>query len=173
MPAGEQWTEHALRVLAAQGHRAGGARRAVVEFLGSHGGCVTAEEVVANLRDDERRAGPASVYRALNLLSDLGLLHRATVGDAPVRYDLVLPGSHHHHHIVCERCGRTVTFEDPKLEAAIDEVSARVGYVVDSHDVTLRGACSDCAETPARALERGAPERGWREGGRPRVPAPG
>jgi Fur family ferric uptake transcriptional regulator len=146
MTTGEQWTDHALRVLAAHGYRAGGARSAVVEFLGRRGGCVTADDVVARLRDDDRRAGPASVYRALNLLSDLGLVHRAAIGDAPVRFDLVHPGSGHHHHIVCERCGRTVTFEDPKLEAAIDAVSARVGYVVDSHDVTLRGACSDCAE---------------------------
>ena len=147
MAADKQWAEHALRVLAGHGHRSGGARSAVVEFLGRRGGCLTADEVVASLRADERRVGAASVYRALNLLSDLGLLHRAAIGDAPVRYDLVHPGSeHHHHHIVCERCGRTVTFEDPGLEAAIDEVSARVGYVVDSHDVTLRGACSECAE---------------------------
>jgi Fur family transcriptional regulator, ferric uptake regulator len=146
MTSGEQWAEHALDVLAVHGYRAGGARSAVVEFLGRRGGCLTAEEVVADLRREHRSAGAASVYRALNLLSELGLLHRASIGDAPVRYDLVHPGmKHHHHHIICEHCGRTVTFEDAGLEAAIDDVSARVGYVVDSHDVTLRGACSECA----------------------------
>jgi Fur family transcriptional regulator, ferric uptake regulator len=150
----EPWTEHALDLLARRGYRAGGARSAVVEFLGREGGCLTADEVVARLRDDRHRAGAASVYRALNLLSDLGLLHRAAVGDSPVRYELVHPDEEHHHHLVCERCGRTVTFQDHKLEAAIDEVSERVGYVVDSHDVTLRGACSECAgaaNRPARA----------------------
>lgn len=149
MNQGDGWTEHALRVLAGHGYRAGGARSAVVEFLGREGGCLTADEVVARLRDEGRRAGPASVYRALNLLSDLGLLHRAAVGDAAVRYDLVDPGEEHHHHLVCERCGRTVTFTDRNLEAAIDDVSARVGYVVDSHDVTLRGACSECGGVAA------------------------
>jgi Fur family ferric uptake transcriptional regulator len=150
MSSPERWSDHALRVLAAKGHRAGGARSAVVEFLGRRGGCLTADEVVAGIRDEDRPAGPASVYRALNLLSDLGLLHRAAIGDGPVRYDLVHPDSGHHHHVVCERCGRTVTFEDPKLEAAIDAVSSRVGYVVDSHDVTLRGACADCAAPEQR-----------------------
>lgn len=146
MSSGAEWAEHALYVLGSHGYRAGGARSAVVEFLGRRGGCLTAEEVVDDLRHEDRRAGAASVYRALNLLSELGLLHRAAIGDAPVRYDLVHPGTtHHHHHIVCERCGRTVTFEDAELEAAIDAVSARVGCVVDSHDVTLRGACADCA----------------------------
>lgn len=160
MASGEQWSEHAMRALAVHGYRAGGARRAVVEVLGREGGCLTAEEVVARLRDEDRRAGPASVYRALGVLSDLGLLHRAAIGEAPVRYELVHPGTkHHHHHIVCERCGRTVTFEDAGLEAAIDEVSARVGYVVDSHDVTLRGACSDCARGN-RAVPEPAQARG-------------
>jgi Fur family ferric uptake transcriptional regulator len=145
------WIQHALDTLASHGYRAGGARSAVVESLGRAGGCVTAEQVAAQLREDGGRAGPASVYRALNLLSELGLVHRAAVGEAPVRYDLVDPdGEHdHHHHIVCERCGRTVTFTDPELEAAIGAVSERVGYVVASHDVTLRGACADCAARAA------------------------
>lgn len=156
MPTTGPWIDNARAVLAGRGYRAGGARSAVVESLGRAGGCLTADEVVARLREEGGRAGPASVYRALNLLSELGLLHRATVGDAPVRYDLVDPGGEHdhHHHIVCERCGRTVTFADPELEQAIDAVSERVGYVVDSHDVTLRGSCAECA-----AGGRGAPSR--------------
>lgn len=147
----EPWTTHAREVLARRGHRAGGARSAVVDFLGREGGCLTADEVVAGLRAEGGRAGPASVYRALGLLSDLGLLHRAGVGDSPLRYELVHPDEEHHHHLICERCGQTVTFTDPRLEAAIDAVSERVGYVVDSHDVTLRGACSECAGAPRAA----------------------
>lgn len=153
MPASDAWSDHALSVLAEHGYRAGGARSAVVEYLGRVGGCLTADEVAAGLRDEGRRAGPASVYRALSLLSDLGLVHRAALGDAPIRYDLVDPGAEHHHHLVCERCGRTVTFADANLEAAIEEVSERVGYVVDSHDVTLRGTCGDCG---ARGTASGA-----------------
>jgi len=156
MPAGDAWIDHALSVLAEHGHRSGGARSAVVEHLGREGGCLTAEEVATGLRQEGRQAGSASVYRALNLLSDLGLLHRAALGDAPIRYDLVDPGTEHHHHLVCERCGRTVMFADANLEAAIDAVSERVGYVVDSHDVTLRGPCGDCA---ARGERRPAPPR--------------
>ena len=87
----DPWTEHAHEMLARHGHRAGGARSAVVDFLGREGGCLTADEVVARLRAQGGQAGPASVYRALNLLSELGLLHRAGVGDSPVRYELVHP----------------------------------------------------------------------------------
>jgi Fur family ferric uptake transcriptional regulator len=150
------WTEHALRVLGSRGFRAGGARSAVVDFLGRAGGCLTADEVVAGVRGEGGRAGPASVYRALNLLSELDLLHRAGVGEGPPRYELVHPDDEHHHHIVCERCGRTVAFQDRDLEAAIEGLSERVGYVVASHDVTLRGACASCAASALQAARASA-----------------
>ena len=157
MPARDAWIDHALAVLGEHGYRAGGARSAVIEHLGGVGGCLTAEEVATGLRQKGRQAGAASVYRALSLLSDLGLLHRAAVGDAPIRYDLVDPGAEHHHHVVCERCGRTVTFADAELEAAIEHVSERVGYVVDSHDVTLRGKCGECAALEAPGAQARPP----------------
>ena len=47
--------------------------------------------------------------------------------------------------LVCSSCGRVDTFEDPALEAAIEALSARVGYRVAEHDVVLRGACDSCA----------------------------
>jgi len=46
---------------------------------------------------------------------------------------------------VCDRCGKVTQFEDPALEAAIDQVAARLDYQVGAHDVVLRGACPDCA----------------------------
>ncbi len=142
---GESWTEHALAVLARRRYRAGEARSAVVELLGRHGGCLTADEVAGRLREDGRQVGAASVYRALGLLTDLGLLQRAPLGDGPVRYELVRPDADHHHHLVCDRCGRTSTFEDTTLEEAIEGLAERVDYAVEAHDVTLRGACPQCA----------------------------
>ncbi len=134
-------------MLARERYRAGEARSAVVELLGREGGCLTADEVAERLREDGRRVGTASVYRALGLLADLGLIQRAPLGEGPVRYELVRPHAGHHHHLVCDRCGRTQTFEDPKLEAAIDQLAERVEYAVEAHDVTLRGACPQCAST--------------------------
>jgi Fur family ferric uptake transcriptional regulator len=56
----------------------------------------------------------------------------------------VHPSGHHHHHLVCDRCGRLVAFDDPGLERAIDELSDRLGVTIESHDVLLRGACRRC-----------------------------
>ena len=138
------WAEHALRVLREGGYRAGEARRAVVEQVAAQGGCVDAERIDAGLRKRGRRVGTASVYRALGLLSELGLLRRVSLGEGPAIYELVGPGDHHHHHLVCERCGSTTPFEDERLEAAIARLGERLPHSVTSHEVTLHGTCARC-----------------------------
>jgi Fur family ferric uptake transcriptional regulator len=138
------WAQAALAQLATRGYRAGGARTAVIELLAEQGGCMDAEDVVEKLRGRGRTVGTASVYRALGLLSELGLLHKVALAGAPARFELVLPGGEHHHHLVCDRCGRTVAFSDERLEAAIRALSERTSFEVQAHDITLQGLCESC-----------------------------
>jgi Fur family ferric uptake transcriptional regulator len=138
------WAEVALGELARSGHRAGGARTAVIELLAAEGGCIDAEQVGARLQEQGRSVGTASVYRALGLLAELGLLRKVAVAGAPVRFELVHPDGHHHHHIVCDGCGRTVAFTDEALERAIHDVSRRASFDVRGHEITLHGICEAC-----------------------------
>ena len=138
------WAEHARATLAERGYRAGGARTAVIELLAAEGGCIEAEQVDGRLRELGRKVGTASVYRALALLTELGLLHKVALPDSPVRFELVLAGGEHHHHIVCEQCGRTVAFTDQALEEAVHSISDRTSFRVAAHDVTLHGTCDAC-----------------------------
>jgi Fur family ferric uptake transcriptional regulator len=138
------WTESALSRLRASSGRSGGARRAVVELLGRQGCCLSAQEVHDRLRATGPRVGIASVYRALEGLDGLGLVQRVDLGDGIARFEPALPGGDHHHHLVCDDCGKVEPFEDPTLEAAIERVADGRGYTVAAHDVVLRGACQDC-----------------------------
>src|SRR5690242_10874442 len=124
------WTEHATAALADQGHRAGGARLAVIDALGRLGGCLDADELVSALHRGGNKVGVASVYRALGLLVDLGLLQRVPVAGGSARYELVGPGGDHHHHLVCDDCGATAPFEDDALERAIGRISKQTSYAV-------------------------------------------
>ena len=140
----EAWAESAREQLTAHGYKAGGARMAVVELLGSEGGCLEAEEVAGRLRELGKTVGTASVYRALALLAELRLLHKVALPGAPARFELILPHGEHHHHIVCDRCGRTAAFSDDELETAVAAISRRTAFEVQAHDVTLHGLCEDC-----------------------------
>jgi Fur family transcriptional regulator, ferric uptake regulator len=139
------WVEHAEHTLQQAGYRRGGARRAVLELLASQRCSMTARDVEERLRSEGREVGRASVYRALEQLDELRLVQRLEVGQGMARYEPLLPGGDHHHHMVCDRCGRVTPFEDSELEAAIEALARRTrGFQVDEHDVVLHGACARC-----------------------------
>jgi len=140
----DDWVEHAQERLARSGYHRGGARRAVIELLGRQKCALTAHEIDERLRDEGRAVGRASVYRALEQLTELHLVTRLEIGQDAARYEPVRPGGEHHHHLVCDRCGRVTPFEDRALETAIDRVSRRVRFDVGDHDVVLHGACERC-----------------------------
>ena len=106
---------------------------------------MSAQEIFDSLRRARRPVAIASVYRALETLTDLRLLKRIDAGDGIARYEPARPDGDHHHHLVCRDCGKVEAFADPRLERAIDKVAGVLGYDVDEHEVVLTGACSDCA----------------------------
>ncbi len=138
------WATHAAGRVAQAGHRAGGARTAVIESLAGQGCCRSAQEIFDQLRSDGRRVGIASVYRVLDLLVSLGLVQRLDLGGGISRYEPALPGGEHHHHLVCVDCGEVHPFADPRLEHALDQTAAASDFTVEGHDVVLRGRCPDC-----------------------------
>jgi Fur family ferric uptake transcriptional regulator len=132
------------------GHRTGGARRSVVELLAGERCCLTAQEIADRLREQGEGVGIASVYRALDLLHGFGLVQRVEIGAGGTRYEAVTPGGEHHHHVVCDSCGRISAFEDAGLERAIDRLAGRLGHSVSAHDVLIHGECSRCERAGAR-----------------------
>jgi Fur family ferric uptake transcriptional regulator len=138
------WREQTERRLRDAGYRRGGAREAVVELLSRQRCALSAQEIDDRLRTARRSVGRASVYRALEQLTELKLVGRVDVGDGVARYEPSLPGGDHHHHVVCDRCGRLEAFEDEELERAIRHLAGRLRFDIDEHDVTLRGACPGC-----------------------------
>jgi Fur family ferric uptake transcriptional regulator len=138
------WNEHVHAVLSQAGLKRGGARERVIELLASKSCALSAVEIEDELRAGGRPTGRASIYRVLDLLVEHGLAERLEVGDGQARFERSHPGGEHHHHLVCDRCGRLVAFDDPGLERAIDRLSDRLGVRIDSHDVLLHGACERC-----------------------------
>lgn len=141
------WEERALAELRSTTGRSGGARRDVVAFLDRQSCCLSAQEIHEGLRTAGTRVGIASVYRTLEGLSALDLVLRVDLGDGVARFEPARAAGAHHHHLVCDDCGKVEPFEDAALESAIESVAVGHGYAVVAHDVVLRGACEDCASS--------------------------
>lgn len=136
-----KWAEHAIARLGEAGYRAGGSRRRVVELLARESCAVTALEIDRRLEE----VGRASVYRTLEQLEHLRLVQRVEIGGDAAGYERVDPDLHHHH-LVCEECGRLAPFASDELERAIEAISRQSDFAVAAHDVVLRGTCPTCSE---------------------------
>ena len=139
------WTERTLEALRGDGRRNGTARRAVVELLGRQDCCLTAQQIFDELRGEGRRVGIASVYRSLEQLTRDGFVQRIDIGAGIARFEPAHADGEHHHHLVCDDCGKVEAFADEQLETALRRVEGKTGYSVAGHDVVLRGACRECA----------------------------
>jgi Fur family ferric uptake transcriptional regulator len=133
------WADEAVARLDEAGYRSGAARRRVVELLASERCALTALEIDRRLES----VGRASVYRTLDQLERLRLVQRVEIGGGAAGYERTDPGGHHHH-IVCEGCGRLAPFSSPALEREIEAISRRAEFEISNHDVVLRGLCPSC-----------------------------
>lgn len=145
------WARHCDAAMRDAGLRSGGARQAVVDLLARQDCCLSAQEIRDALAAQPGPTpGMASVYRALDTLTDLHLVHKVDLGDAAAKFEPAHPGGDHHHHAVCRECGAVMRIEDDALERALHAVADRIAFHVDGHDITLHGRCRSCARA-ARA----------------------
>ncbi len=135
----DEWRDHADRRLREAGLRASAGRTAVVELLARRECLASAQELARELSDRGGAGSQATVYRALDTLHGLGLVHRVDSGDGVARFEPADPTGEHHHHLVLEDTGEVVSFADAELEAAIEGIGRRLGIEMTGHDVILRG----------------------------------
>jgi Fur family ferric uptake transcriptional regulator len=139
------WAEQAARALTHAGFRRGGARGAILELLDEQECALSAVEIQQALSNRRREVSRASVYRVMEELELLGVLQRVEIGQGMVRYEPVRHGPGHHHHLVCDQCGRLEPFTDEGLERAISRLSDRLPLRVSEHEIVIHGACRACA----------------------------
>jgi Fur family ferric uptake transcriptional regulator len=89
--------------------------------------------------------GLVSVYRTLDLLSELDLVRRVHGQDGCHGYVLASPG--HHHHLICRKCGKAVEFTGSgDLSDFIERIEKKTGFAIDEHILQLYGLCPQCQE---------------------------
>lgn len=113
-------------------------------MLGRQNCCLSAQEISQELHESGRDVGIASIYRALELLHTIGLVQRVEFGEGVARYEPVAPGGEHHHHAVCDSCGRVTPFEDDLLEKQLERLAGNLKHSMSGHDLVIHGECSRC-----------------------------
>lgn len=135
--------------LAARGLRLTRQRRAVVEALATAPSSVSPLQVYDAARGACPELGLTTVYRTLELLSDIGALRRVHGHDHCEAF--VPAGAAHGHTVVCAECGRVTEFTDCDMQAVVAAATRQTGYRITDHFLQLSGVCEECGRRPQAA----------------------
>lgn len=133
--------------LAKESHRLTPQREAVVDVLIKNADDhLSAEEIFMHTRELYAEIGLATVYRNLELLEKLGLIHRFDYGDGQNRYEIRLGAEedHYHHHLICQKCGSIGEFHSDLLETIEKRIQEETGFEVTDHCLRFFGLCKHC-----------------------------
>ncbi|MGH3414202.1 MAG: Fur family transcriptional regulator [Marmoricola sp.] len=103
----------------------------------------TPDEVYAEVRQHSSSINLSTVYRTLELLDEIGLIHHAHLSDRAPTYHAA--SGHEHAHLVCRGCRRVISLDREEAEAALGEVAAQHDFRPDYGHLTVFGLCADCA----------------------------
>ncbi|HYQ81163.1 MAG TPA: Fur family transcriptional regulator [Anaeromyxobacteraceae bacterium] len=160
-PGAERALDQFGRFLSERSLRLTAARTAIVEAALERRGHFPIEDLVADLRRRGIRGSKATVYRALPLLTEAGIIQPAVISGDVKKYETAF-GREHHDHLVCRVCGEVVEFEFEAFEILQREIAAKYGFTLEGHLHQLWGRCRDC-QARARAAHpsgsSGPPER--------------
>ena len=120
-------------------------RESIKNFLVTRYDHPTAETVYLNIRREFPNISLGTVYRNLNLLVEMGLLHRIYTGMGADRFDAVVTA---HPHLICSSCGGVFDLECQveRETAQLKQAFERSGATIDEVQVRAWGICDRCKQ---------------------------
>lgn len=102
-----------------------------------------ADQFAADLSVSGVKVSRATVYRTLDILNDMNIVHKSTLGHKHQHYENMVDRKHHDH-LVCINCDKIVEFMEPRIEELQDEVCRKHGFEIKDHSLQLFGICPEC-----------------------------
>lgn len=131
-----------VELLHRRGQRATPQRLVILRELRRRGRHATADEIRGAVRDELPGTSTPTVYAALELLVDLGLVRRIDAGSGAALYDA---RTEPHQHTVCRRCGRVDDLDGEINTTSLAQTAVRAGFRAQAVEVVVSGLCAECA----------------------------
>ncbi|MBF0252725.1 MAG: transcriptional repressor [Candidatus Omnitrophica bacterium] len=127
-----------------------GAREVVLSVLKKGAKLLKADDVYSEAKKLYPGIGMATIYRALDILSENGIIGKKDFGDGSRRYEYTEENKSTSCHIVCESCGKIIRYDELSKEEKefIDNMGktlmGKVGFNARSSEIRLNGICENC-----------------------------
>jgi Fur family ferric uptake transcriptional regulator len=104
---------------------------------------LSTEKLYRLVKEQDPTIGYTTVYRALKLFVECGVAAEIEFRDGITRYEHRL-NRRNHHHLVCTRCGNSVEFFSPEVEAVEQRIGQEFQFAVTGHSFQIYGICHAC-----------------------------
>ncbi len=147
-------TQEMQQILRARGYKLTPQRLTVIEVLRESEEHLSPAQVHERARALHPHLGLTTVYRTLELLTELGCARRVHLEEGCNGY--ALSDSGHKHYLVCRQCNQVVEFVgcDPMINDFIAEVSHNTNFLIEDHLLEFVGLCPACRELPLIVKEK-------------------
>lgn len=130
---------HFEKRLRAEGLSVTKPRLAIFEVLGVAKSPLTIQEIVARVDGIHF----VSIYRSVDSLQKHGLLKQVPIGFKN-KFELSDDFKPHHHHATCEKCGKSVSINNSKVEQLMKQLTVQAGLKPTHHHFEAYGICGSC-----------------------------
>lgn len=110
--------------------------------LAASGQDFSVEDLWHDLQQFDPGLGRATVFRAVEMLVNMGLLNRIEFSDGSHTYRAC--GDEHHHHLTCTKCHRIVDVDVCVSETELADIGQKNDFEIEGHSLVLYGLCADC-----------------------------
>ncbi len=123
-------------------------RRAIMDvILNNQGEHLSTEEIYDYVKVNCPDIGLATVYRTLQLLSEINILTKLNLDDGLARYEMnVNQNEHQHHHLICVKCNKIIEFKVDLLDELEKKIEGELQFKIKDHKLKFFGTCADCQE---------------------------
>lgn len=93
-----------------------------------------------------KKIAPPTVYRAIEFLLDLRLIHRIPSLNAFIGCPFPTFPSQEHSNMfmICEQCKNVVEVADRQVNQLLDSISRKINFKLNSQSIELFGRCPNC-----------------------------
>lgn len=105
----------------------------------------TADEIYKAIATEHPNVSRATVYRNLNLLSEMGDIRKIEIPGGADCFDHLC---HDHCHVKCEKCGRVFDVDMEYVTGLEKNIRNDRGFSFTGYDILFRGICPNCQESP-------------------------
>ncbi|NEQ96661.1 MAG: transcriptional repressor [Cyanothece sp. SIO2G6] len=110
----------------------------------SEGMHLSAEELCELLKEKGENISLSTIYRNLKLMARMGILRELELAEGQKRYEINQPAPHHHHHLICVRCNKTVEFKNDSVLKVGAKMAEKSGYHLLDCQLLIHAVCPTC-----------------------------